>query len=507
MAEHAEAAHGDHGHGHVTLEYQPALPINNGKVILWLFLSTEIMFFAGLIGTFIVLRFGSPAGTWPTPHDVHLVEQIGAFNTFVLICSSVTIVLSLEAARANKAGLARIWFGITFFLGAVFLGVKAYEYQAKFAHGIYPKKPRSQLYEKADLYYVAAVRGRLAAIVSEAAAGDSRQTQLENELPQRRRQKDTLLASDDREERAIGKDLGAQIDEEETELEELVATADLRSEHNAVAAPLLTHLAKFTEVVAASDPDTRARQDAMDILAFQIYPLHRNESRVRGLLEREGRLRTAELQELQQNRLTLDAAETLVLAEQTVLQTELSRLQALRDELQERLNALQPAEAAAGCEQDDDAQGDPENPQVTQVKDQLAAADAELAEVTQALTQVSAKLTTAQQDSAASEAAIGVVRGRAATVADVATHEHGLNEAHHWLALPIMIPSGNMWASTYFLLTGFHALHVIVGLIAFAVIIRLRLDRTKANMIENIGLYWHFVDLVWIFLFPLLYLF
>ena len=81
--------------------YQPALPIPNGKTCLWLFLSTEIMFFAGLIGTYIVLRFGAVA--WPAPHDVHLSEPIGAFNTFVLICSSVTVVLALEAAKLNQA--------------------------------------------------------------------------------------------------------------------------------------------------------------------------------------------------------------------------------------------------------------------------------------------------------------------------------------------------------------------------------------------------------------------
>ena len=71
----------------------------------------------------------------------------------------------------------------------------------------------------------------------------------------------------------------------------------------------------------------------------------------------------------------------------------------------------------------------------------------------------------------------------------------------------MMIPGGNMWASTYFLLTGFHALHVLVGLIMFVVAMFLRLDASKAGVLENMGLYWHFVDLVWIFLFPLLYLF
>lgn len=69
------------------------------------------------------------------------------------------------------------------------------------------------------------------------------------------------------------------------------------------------------------------------------------------------------------------------------------------------------------------------------------------------------------------------------------------------------IPSGNMWSSTYFLLTGFHALHVLVGLIVFGIALRLVLDRKRTVFLENIGLYWHFVDLVWIFLFPLLYLF
>ena len=96
---------------------------------------------------------------------------------------------------------------------------------------------------------------------------------------------------------------------------------------------------------------------------------------------------------------------------------------------------------------------------------------------------------------------------REAALKMVADVKLGLNEEHHWLRLPIKIPSGNMWASTYFLLTGFHALHVVVGLIVFVCVLVQRLDRSKANLIENTGLYWHFVDLVWIFLFPLLYLF
>src|SRR5580704_10053772 len=130
---HSAGGHGagghDGGHGHLKLAYQPALPISIGKLIIWLFLSTEIMFFAGLIGTYIVLRFGASA--WPRPHEVHLIEYIGAFNTFVLICSSVSIVLALEAARVDKAGAAKMWMVVTLVLGSVFLLVKGFEYNAK----------------------------------------------------------------------------------------------------------------------------------------------------------------------------------------------------------------------------------------------------------------------------------------------------------------------------------------------------------------------------------------
>ena len=69
------------------------LPLPNGKLAMWLFLVTEIMFFTALIGAYIVLRNGTPQrngrSLWPAPHEVHLVEWIGAVNTFVLICSSL----------------------------------------------------------------------------------------------------------------------------------------------------------------------------------------------------------------------------------------------------------------------------------------------------------------------------------------------------------------------------------------------------------------------------------
>ncbi len=64
--------------------------------------------------------------------------------------------------------------------------------------------------------------------------------------------------------------------------------------------------------------------------------------------------------------------------------------------------------------------------------------------------------------------------------------------------------------SLYFVMTGLHALHMIIGLGIMAVMlwwsIRGTITREYASPIEISGLYWHFVDIVWIFLFPLLYL-
>ena len=78
------------------------------------------------------------------------------------------------------------------------------------------------------------------------------------------------------------------------------------------------------------------------------------------------------------------------------------------------------------------------------------------------------------------------------------------------LHLTPAIPFGNLWASCYFAMTGFHALHVFGGLVIFAIILimglRDKIGPQHATMMELTGLYWHFVDIVWIFLFPLLYL-
>jgi cytochrome c oxidase subunit III len=356
---------------HTGLQYQPALPIPNGKTFVWLFLSTEIMFFAGLIGAYIVLRFG--AADWPATHDVHLVEYLGAINTAVLIASSITVVLALECAKQDNASGAKGWILLSLVLGGIFLGVKAFEYQAKFSHGIYPGLPHSRIYEKPDVYYAQAVRVRLDSLVPQIAEWDQELKTLEAESP------------------------------EDPRIAELRSNIDV---YNALRAELTA-----AELAFATAPNTLDGRSMLNALADKIYP-------------------RASVHEL--HHLAEPAGES---------------------------EAAAPTAAASA-----------QRPQVTLV---AAAAPAE----------------------------------EGASEGSDAGHHEGYNDTHPWLKLPIMIPGGNMWASTYFLVTGFHAIHVLVGLICFAYLLTLTLGTAKAGLVENIGLYWHFVDLVWIFLFPLLYLF
>ena len=87
---------------------------------------------------------------------------------------------------------------------------------------------------------------------------------------------------------------------------------------------------------------------------------------------------------------------------------------------------------------------------------------------------------------------------------------HEAEERHEPVRFSPVISFGNLWASTYFAMTGFHALHVLGGLVIFVIILLLaargRLGVHHEGFLELTGLYWHFVDIVWIFLFPLLYL-
>lgn len=291
------------------------VPIPNGKLGMWLFLGTEIMFFTAFIGTYIVLRLGSPG--WPTnPEITHIRVPAGAINTFVLICSSVSVVLAHEAMLMRQFKKATNWIILTFVLACVFLGIKSYEYYGKFDHDILP---------------------------------------------------------------------GHVAESDQQALDKLVRELD-----------------------AASG------------LPFQ-------------------RLQEEKLK----NKVALTKSESA---------------QKQLDRVREQITALAPVEAA-----------------YKPLREKAKAGSISLHEAEEELVKLQAT-------------------------------DPRFNSVH----APHVIVYGNIFASTYFLMTGFHALHVIIGMLMFGIVIYLGMAGTlgaqHSLMVENFGLYWHFVDLVWIFLFPLIYI-
>ncbi|MCG8468802.1 MAG: cytochrome c oxidase subunit 3 [Gemmatimonadetes bacterium] len=124
------------------------LDVYTQKVGMWVFLCSEVMFFAGLIGSYVVLRFGA-ADVWAEPGDV-LAIGITAVNTFILICSSVTMVKAFAAAEADDQKGIRNYLLATTLLGALFLGIQVYEYTELVLHaewqGSHGFTPQAGLY-------------------------------------------------------------------------------------------------------------------------------------------------------------------------------------------------------------------------------------------------------------------------------------------------------------------------------------------------------------------------
>ncbi|HXY18658.1 MAG TPA: cytochrome c oxidase subunit 3 [Gemmatimonadales bacterium] len=131
MTAHA-AAHGMVGGERA----QGAVGVHTQKLGMWVFLVSEVMFFTALIGSYIILRWGTGA-EWPEPRTV-LAIPVTAVNTFILICSSVSMVKAYAAAvKDDQAGLKR-WLLATVVGGATFVSVQAFEYHHLVEKGFLP---------------------------------------------------------------------------------------------------------------------------------------------------------------------------------------------------------------------------------------------------------------------------------------------------------------------------------------------------------------------------------
>jgi cytochrome c oxidase subunit 3 len=131
---HAAAAHHD-----IEIPYnvhpRPDTGVYNGKLGIWLFLASEVMLFGALFSSLILIRTSAPH--WPRGWE-ELNVPLATLNTFVLIASSVTVVLAWANLRLGNFNMGRVFIGITLFCGLIFMVIKSFEYAHKFELHHYP---------------------------------------------------------------------------------------------------------------------------------------------------------------------------------------------------------------------------------------------------------------------------------------------------------------------------------------------------------------------------------
>ena len=136
MASEAAAAHGGHdphlAHHFTSLDRQ----VDAARLGMWLFLSTEVLLFAGLFVAYSVYRYSFPAAFAASSRTSEI--WAGTVNTIVLISSSLTVALAIHFARIDRRMPAVVCLAITLLFALAFLGIKAVEYTTHFREGQLP---------------------------------------------------------------------------------------------------------------------------------------------------------------------------------------------------------------------------------------------------------------------------------------------------------------------------------------------------------------------------------
>jgi len=118
-----------------TVHPRPDTGVYNGKLGIWLFLASEVMLFGALFSTLILLRTSS--NHWPRGWE-ELNIPLATLNTFILIGSSVTVILAWANLRLGQLKKAKIFLALTLLCGLGFMIIKSIEYASKFQHHHYP---------------------------------------------------------------------------------------------------------------------------------------------------------------------------------------------------------------------------------------------------------------------------------------------------------------------------------------------------------------------------------
>ena len=139
-----QTAHGA-GSGHDGVHdaggHHTSMGMDNRKIAMWVFLASDTMFFGSLIATYLIYRgraeelFLAGQGSGPLPNEI-LDIPYTSVSAFVLLMSSLTMVLALAAVQKGDVRGTRIWLFCTAVLGAIFLGGQWFEFTSFYHEGL-----------------------------------------------------------------------------------------------------------------------------------------------------------------------------------------------------------------------------------------------------------------------------------------------------------------------------------------------------------------------------------
>jgi heme/copper-type cytochrome/quinol oxidase subunit 3 len=443
-----------------TVSARPDTGLYNAKIGIWLFLASEVMLFGGLFSSYIFLRVGADYH-WPV-HELNVT--LGFINTLVLIASSVTVVMAWASLKLRRIAQFKLYLLITVLCAGVFMVNKTFEYKAKLEH--YAVKLTDGTYLTGHLPEGYEIKFGKVGELTLTVQGKSSAVDADPVgyvLPYLSGGEARFKTAD-----------GAEIELNKQTF------ADLRAKALAKAAAEGKNNASIKLVPVAP-------------LSFQAKPGKLLSYTAKTMTFRDGTVATGELID-DSMMLEVDGVDTRSVpdAEKSLAWNAAylgdSWKKAFIENRDHHLKAFE------------DKYGDRRDPK---------------------------KSATLQKEafflhlhSATPPASHGDGHGakKAAAGADAG---HGDSHGHH----PVVkiekkdiafysnfTPKLNTYYAIYFTLTGLHGLHVVAGALVLAYFLfmdgrMLREDPERlANRVEVGGLFWHFVDLVWIFLFPLLYL-
>jgi heme/copper-type cytochrome/quinol oxidase subunit 3 len=115
-------------------EHETTTGLPHTKLAMWLFLASECLLFGALITTYVLYRGASQTG--PYPADVFDIPYTSV-SSFVLLASSLTMVLALASAQRRDFARMRLWLLTTAMLGMTFVGGQVYEFTAFYREGLH----------------------------------------------------------------------------------------------------------------------------------------------------------------------------------------------------------------------------------------------------------------------------------------------------------------------------------------------------------------------------------